>query len=378
MLLHALLLTSVLAHGDTIRARLLARLGDDASTTGPGFGEVSGFAFDSAGRLYVSDFQDARIVVFGPDGRALGVIGRHGRGPGEFSAPTGPVTGPDGALYVRDLTALKRFTRDPRTGLAGRYDRDLPGPTFAPWRAKRPTYLDAAGRYYFPLEWGDAATGQPVRSFVRYDGAGTLVDTLPVPRYPGEPSLTASVQVTPQTGRMLPGLNAAPFEPRTVWTVTPRGTVISGDGGAPTLQETDAQGRRLRTLDIGGAGRRIPARERAESLAALRRRLDSLPGPLSAVRGMSPAVREQRLPDVYPSATGLVMVGEELWVRRWAEPGATRFDRFRLDGTSLGGVLLPVQCTGNPAPTVRAGRIACLVADAETGAETVALLMLPR
>lgn len=362
---------------DTIRARVLAAFGEESATP-VSFGKVSGFAFDARGRLYISDFQDAQVVVLGSDGRVLGRIGRRGDGPGEFRAPTGPVVGPDGALYVRNLVAVARFTADPATGLLSRFDRALEGPGMAPWTSFRATHFDREGRYYFPLEWMEGTTKRSVRSFVRYDARGRLVDTLPVPGYPSDPALTASVMTSPRGGRMVPGLNAAPFEPRAAWALTPEGTVLSGDGLDPVLRETDHAGRTLRTIAVGGAGRRAPPRERAESLAALKRRIDSLPVPLEQVTGTSQAVRDQRLPEVLPTYTALIVADSILWVRRWASSGRTLFDRVRLDGRPLDTVLLPVECAADPLPVIRGAQLACLTIDRETGSESVALLALPR
>jgi hypothetical protein len=366
-------LLALLPAADTTRGRVLFEIGDGA-TIEHGFGKVSGFTFDAAGRLYVTDFQDGVVAVFGPDGRRLSLIGRKGDGPGEFRAPTGPVIGPDGALYVRNMVFVLRFTADQRGGVLSRYDRNLPGPAMAPWTSFRATHFDVSGRYYFPLEWMDGNTYAPIRSFVRHAADGRVVDTVRIPTYPGEPSLTASVRTGPGGGRMVAGLNIAPFEPRPVWVVTPAGTVISGDGTAPQLRETDRTGAVVRTITIPGDQRAVPAREHAESLSALRRRIDSLAGPLTEVKGTSAAVRAQRLPERYPSYTGLLLVGNELWVRRWARTGTTHVDRLRLDGTPIGALQLPVECANEPAPVVARDRIVCLVVDRETGAETVAVL----
>lgn len=372
-----LFLTLAIPPADTARARLLFDIGDGA-TVEHLFGRVSGFTFDAAGRLYVSDFQEAVIAVFGTDGRPLSLIGRKGDGPGEFRAPTGPVIGPDGALYVRNMVFLARFTVGSRGGLPSRFDRNLPGPTMAHWTSYSPTHFDRAGRYDFPLESMDPVTSAPRRALVRYSPTGGGVDTLMIPAFPGEPSPTAFVRTGPRGGRMIAGLNAAPFEPRPVWATTPAGTLISGDGADPVLRETDRTGAAIRSITIPDDRRPVPARERAESLSALRQRIASLSGPITEVRGTSAAVRSQRLPERYPSYTGLLIVDGELWVRRWARAGATHFDRLALDGRPLGALQLPVECAGEPAPVVSGERIVCLVIDRETGAESVAVLVWSR
>ena len=89
--LGALMMPPRLPPVDTVRARVVATIGEDAPRTPFMLGEVSGLAFDASARLYVADFQDPRVVIFDSTGRHLGTIGRQGEGPGEFTAPTGPV-----------------------------------------------------------------------------------------------------------------------------------------------------------------------------------------------------------------------------------------------------------------------------------------------
>jgi DNA-binding beta-propeller fold protein YncE len=88
---------------------------------------------DAAGVIYVSDIADARVWVFGPDGRSLRSIGRKGRGPGEFESPTGVAIGPDGNLYVRDGARVSQFGIDPQTRRLTRFARSFRGPTLADW-----------------------------------------------------------------------------------------------------------------------------------------------------------------------------------------------------------------------------------------------------
>ena len=48
-------------------------------------GQIGDVAVDSSGRVYCADIQESTIDVFEPDGRFITQLGRHGRGPGEFS-----------------------------------------------------------------------------------------------------------------------------------------------------------------------------------------------------------------------------------------------------------------------------------------------------
>ncbi len=53
--------------------------------------------------LYVADYWNDRIQVFGLDGTARRIIGRAGDGPGEFDAPGGVAVASNGDLFVADF-----------------------------------------------------------------------------------------------------------------------------------------------------------------------------------------------------------------------------------------------------------------------------------
>lgn len=66
-------------------------------------GLVSGIDFAADGSFVVADVRGSRITRYGPDGRLLAVLGRRGRGPGEFQAPLFPVLDDRGRIHVLDL-----------------------------------------------------------------------------------------------------------------------------------------------------------------------------------------------------------------------------------------------------------------------------------
>jgi hypothetical protein len=363
------------APSDTVRAARVATIGELAPRTPFLIGEVSGLALDDAGRVYVSDFQDPRVLVFAPDGRHLATIGRKGRGPGEFEAPTGPVVGPDGALHVRNMERVMRFVPSAAGGIPARFDRQFTGPAMAPWRSKLPSVIDREGRFHFPVEAG-LRDGLTHYAYWRYAPDGRRLDSLPVPTWPTTRSSWASYQ-----SRIVPGLNIVPFHPVPAWAVSHRGTVIGGPADRYTVAETDAAGRELRRLARATPAVRIPPPEKAESLRAFRRRVDSIGVPISEVRGASEEVRAGRLPDVYPAYRGVVATpAGEVWVRRWSPPGlrgASLFDVFGAAGAYRHTLVLPADCAGAPAPAVRGRLVACVEVDGETGAEAVVVARLP-
>jgi hypothetical protein len=73
------------------------------------FGRVMDAALDSRGRIVVADDLGHRVVVFAPDGRYVGTLGRHGRGPGEFESPWKIAIDAADSIFVWDM-ALARIS----------------------------------------------------------------------------------------------------------------------------------------------------------------------------------------------------------------------------------------------------------------------------
>jgi hypothetical protein len=368
----ALLLALQLA--DTVTARLAFRLAEKSPRTPAFLGEVSGFTFDRADRLFISDIAEAKVLMFGTDGKALGTIGRRGKGPNELEAPTGPVIGPDGSLFVRDMSEVERFAVDPKTGLPTQRGSSFAGPMYAPWRSFQPSVIDAERRFHFPQEIG-RSDGKTHVAYRRYTLTGKALDSLPVPLFPTSRSSFASVEISPGTGRMVPGIATVPFHPHPAWAVTPRGTIVAGAATSDSLQETDAAGRVVRRFASGLVPPRIVARERAESARAFARRLDTLPVPAERIYGLSEESKARRLPERVPAFVNVVIADDGTpWLQRWpGAKGATLFSAVRADGRPGRTLRVPATCATSPAPVLRGRRIACLERDPETGSEAVAV-----
>lgn len=71
------------------------------------FGEVTAVAFGPDGRLHVLDRLARRVVVFGPGGEFLHVVGGPGQGPGEFQLPSAITVDGEGHVWVGDLLGSK-------------------------------------------------------------------------------------------------------------------------------------------------------------------------------------------------------------------------------------------------------------------------------
>ena len=78
------------------------------------FGPALKPSFDGAGNLFVLDILNNRVVVIGPDGRLVRIVGRQGEGPGEFQLILGLAVWRDGRFAVPDLghSAIQVFSSD--------------------------------------------------------------------------------------------------------------------------------------------------------------------------------------------------------------------------------------------------------------------------
>jgi hypothetical protein len=358
---------------DTVRMHLVWEVAEGKHPVADSLGELSGIALDSGGNVYVSDFSAIKVWVFDRNGRSLPGIGRKGQGPGEFEAPTGLGIGPDGRLYVRDLVRVSRFAPDPATGRLTRYESAFRGPAMADWRSMLATRFDASGRLYYP---GFNMVDRSLRTgwYFRYAATGALVDSLEVPAFPNAPSPTAHVRLSATGGRMLRGLNHVPFAPLPTWDVTPRGTLLTGSGHPYLIRETDRAGREVQRYRREVSPDRIPLRQRQDSAAALRARLDSVPVPLDRVEGMPPDVRSVRLPELFPPYMAVYAASDgRVWVRRWpaGDSDRTVFDVFEPDGRLRSVVVLPRAIAVNPTPALSLAGVAAVGIDPETGANIV-------
>lgn len=358
---------------DTLRMQLLWEVAPGTAAVADSLGELSSVAVDGFGNVYVSDFSAFKIWVFDKKGRSLPGIGRKGQGPGEFSAPTGLGIGPDGRLYVRDIDRVSRFSLDPATNRLTRYESSFRNRAMSDWRSMRPSRFDSAGRMYYPgFDKNDRT--RTTGHFFRYSIRGELLDSVMVPGFPDAPKYSAWFRNNPGGGPMLRGLSYPPFFPLPVWDMTPRGTIITGAAKTYLLEERDAQGTLRRTYRRELAADRIPARERAESLSALKARLDSVPVPLDRVEDMPAAVRRRQLPDVFPAYMAAYSTDDNLlWVRRWpvGDTRRTIFDVFNSDGRYTATIILPRAIAVAPPPVLSLDRIVAIGIDPETGANLI-------
>ena len=108
------------------------RVGDEDTADGLLLGRPRDMAVDSRGRLYVADSGWDGLLVFSDTGVPEGVIGRAGKGPGEFERVSAVRIDAQDSVYVWDssLDRLTIFSPDEHEyvhSFTVQYDRMLPG-----------------------------------------------------------------------------------------------------------------------------------------------------------------------------------------------------------------------------------------------------------
>ncbi len=115
-----------------------------------------GAASDARGRVWVADFGNQRVQLFGPDGVFLLALGTRGSGPGQFNDPCGVAVSPSGLVFVADTWNGRVQVFDEK----GTWLREWAGGFFGP----RGIAVDAAGSVFV----ADTGNGR----VVRFDGFG--------------------------------------------------------------------------------------------------------------------------------------------------------------------------------------------------------------
>jgi hypothetical protein len=366
---------------DTTIAEVTAVFGEVEGAEEFLFGDVRSVAMGPDGLVYVADRQPASVRAFTPAGDFVGWVGREGDGPGEFRWPTDLVFDSEGRLHARDIQRITIFAPAAEGALPDSVLRTLPLPGFGNTAAARAA-TDGTN-YYYPSYL--FRPGVPDEYFyLPFDSTGTTGDTVRVSGISNvEFARRAFVRLTPNSGRMIEGVNRAPFEPVASWAITAEGTILASPGDAYRVLELDGDGDTLRVLAPGDVRPRpVPEAEARDSADAFRARIDSLPVPVDDVEGMSPLARAGALPDrlpevlaVYPGAGGRV------WVRRWPDGNAgstTTFDVLGPGGDIERSVVVPsYYLQAEPPPHVTAAWIVGVVEDPATAVHRIAVFRVP-
>ena len=336
------------------------------------FGEIQSVTADDNGLIYVADRLPPSVRVYCPDGEFLAWIGRAGEGPGEFGWPV-DLLAVDDRLYVRGfrVTVFKKSegSEYPDSVLT---TWPVPGfPNSESWRAQ---FHD--GIYYYP-HYSYPRNGPDQYYYLQVDPGGFTTDTVHVPAMANMAARRSAVYwVSARSGRMVDGLNIAPFAARPAWDLTGRATVIAGDGSAYAFGEYGPDRQLLRMIEGPvSAPRPVSRSERADSIAALELRMDSLPVPLDRVEGVAPEIRTGNIPEMLPHFISVhVGSSDRIWVERWGLEGGSEssyFDVLEYDGSYAGTVVVPVPLLNDPPPFFGDDVVIGVTTDPETGVHSV-------
>jgi hypothetical protein len=363
---------------DVVTAVLKAQIGAIEGAEEYLFGDITSVASDVEGRIYIADRIGSSVRVFDSTGAHLAWLGTEGEGPGEYQWPNDLAFDVNGHLVVRDANRLTVLGTSGDSGLPDSVVQTIRLPGYANLSSRRAR----AGEdlYYYPDYL--LRRGEPERYFyLVFDSTAFTGDTVHVPPLETlQNSRSAFYMVSQGSGRMVYGLNRAPFEPYASWDITSDGHVLSTTGLDYGIVETDQGGDTIRMISGPGARRAVPPGEKEDSAAALQERLDSLPVPLDDVQGVSRQVREGTLPDSLPVTTALHVSNDgKIWVGRWPLEGAGAqavFDVFTRSGEYERTVVVPADVLTDPPPFLSDRLIVGVVRDPVTEVESVLVFVL--
>ena len=300
------------------------------------------------GTVVAADGASNEVRYFDASGRFLAATGGGGEGPGEFASLTSLGPAPGDRVWAYDF-GTRRVTwldGDGRVVRTATLDPEPP--------ALQPIGQFPDGSFLLKQLWGvgrtAAASGEGPRrdpvAFVRFDTAGSLVDTLAM--VPGRELYLREeggrgVMVTPLVGRNAVGAirpepdgsveGAGEAAPGAAW----RATVVLGDQTDFELREHAPDGTLLRILRIPNRDLTLTPAEHAEILEEY-----VASAPPERRSGLRASMEAQPVPERLP-AYGPVASDPRgnLWLGEWARGPSGHWTVLGADGGWLGDVTLP-------------------------------------
>ena len=219
------------------RLVLEQRIGEAEGSDTVTFGRIQEIAVTRDNRVFVYDGQGPSLKLFDSTGKLLRFVGRKGGGPGEFEQVTGMGIMPNGSLAMWDAS----HGRVNLYSAAGNYAAQWRVP-ISGWFASDGLHTDTAGGIVLRLPIAsDKARGRLGEAgFVRFDSAGSVRDTVIVPRW-----IDSTPQLVARSERVV-SMRYLPFAPQLTYTWSRTGALLSGGTGAYAVYVTHAARRPLR------------------------------------------------------------------------------------------------------------------------------------
>lgn len=341
------------------------------------FGDVTSVAVGPGPVVYVADRIGSTVRAYTIEGRFLGRVAGEGEGPGELQWPNDIAFDSQGRMYVRDARRITVFARRAGGAWADSVERTVPLVGYGNLSSTR-ARTDGQ-RYFYPAYHFPSQDEGDRYFYLVYDSTGHTGDTVDVPSATNLDNLrSAFYRVSRSSGRMVSGLNLAPFEPGPSWDLLPSGSVVTSDGEAAEIVRWTPAGDTAEVYRVEVGGGPVGDDEWNDSLAAFRARLDSVPVPVAEVQGMSPAARAAELPRTRPRVLAL-HAGPDgtVWARVWpSRPGTSEFQIVGSGSSAEARVILPVDIQADPPPFVSREFVVGVVRDPATEVERVVVFRL--
>ena len=365
---------------DTVFTEPLVLIGEVDGAPEYLFGNVASVAAGPNGTIYVADQMGSTVRAYDLSGRFLGTVGSEGQGPGEFDFPNDITFDPTGRLYVRDLSRITVFGPGTNEEVLDSLIRTVSMRGFnSPWSARAKT----DGHLYYSPDYIFRDFQRRRYFFQVFDSTGATGDTVYAPMVRNMDFLGrgAVYPINERNGLMLSGLNRAPFEATASWDITASGSVLTSSGDSYEIVEWGPTGDTVQLIRLEREPRKVPESESRDSARKFQERLDSVPGPLERVRGMSDVARSGKLPEVLPEILALhVDQTGNIWLRRWppsGDAGRTFFDVLNGSGVPLRTVIVRADLLLDPPPFVSTELVIGVTTDPATEVEKVAVFRVP-